>query len=547
MAQANSDRLLRYEKLLRLYRSEPELYAETVLGVTWWEKQVEIARIVSEAKAQRGNNRVKIAVRASHGVGKSKVVAGIVNWHFDMFRPSITLTTAPTAAQVDDVLWKEVRIDRGGRPGLFPSASRMETGDDHFAVGYTARNADSFQGRHEVDGIMAFDEAVGVESQFFDAAEGITSGGCWVWLCIYNPTDTSSRMYAEELSGEWKIVVISALDHPNVIAGLRGEPEPYPGAVSLGWVSERLERWCDYLGQNAVHLPTDIEFPPGSGRWWRPGPLFESRVLGRWPSQGFDTVWSEAVWNLTVTNWHEVPQEPLVLGCDVARFGDDWTVIHARRGAVSLLHERHNGWGTDQTAGRLKQIAASLCQMGEDPQQVQILIDDDGVGGGVVDKAEGWNFIGISASERALEPEDYPNRRSELWFSTRDRAADGRLDLSRLSEEHQNLLRSQFLSCKWKIDSQGRRVVEPKDDMKRRLRKSDMQLKGGSPDDADAVNLAYCGLEGRVRTGGSIGHVPHTSMTTMPGGLKYSPDGLARRDGPFDGLDNPISDYDPFR
>ncbi len=35
----------------------------------------------------------------------------------------------------------------------------------------------------------------------------------------------------------------------------------------------------------------------------------------------------------------------------------------------------------------------------------------------------------------------------------------------------------------WKLDSQGRRVVEPKQDTKKRLKRS--------PDDMDALNLAY--------------------------------------------------------
>ncbi len=122
-------------------------------------------------------------------------------------------------------------------------------------------------------------------------------------------------------------------------------------------------------------------------------------------------------------------------------------------------------------------------QVGEDPTKVPVKVDDDGVGGGVTDQKEGFNFLPVSAASRPAQQEDYPNRRSELWFVTADRADHGRLDVSRLSEESRNLIRQQVMAPTWKLDAQGRRVVEPKADTKKRI--------GRSPDDADALNLAF--------------------------------------------------------
>ncbi|MCW5943291.1 MAG: hypothetical protein KIS66_13750 [Fimbriimonadaceae bacterium] len=481
---SNDDlRRLREEKLRRLYRADPDAYARDVLDVRWWSKQAEIARLLVE--------RGRVLVKASHGVGKTHVAGGLVNWHFDLWDPSLTITTAPTKAQVEDLLWKEVRLQRKvGREALMPASPRMQTSEDHLAVGYTARTADSFQGRHEANILVVFDEAVGVDGPFWDAAEGITSGGACKWLCIFNPTDTSSRAYEEEQSGRWGVVTVSALDHPNVLAALRGEPEPYPGAVSLGWVEEKVERWCTRLGSADPRKAGDVEWPPGSGVWHRPGPIFESRVLGRWPSQGTDTVWSEALWEAALVE-RPIPAQPLELGCDVARFGDDYTVIGARRGDCLIHHERHNGWSTSQTAGRLKRLARDLAERGEDPTRVAIKIDDDGVGGGVVDQAEGFRFVGLSASAVAFEPDDYPNRRSEMWFSTAKRAEEGRVDLSRLSPEARAIVRPQAMAPRWRLDAQGRRVVEPKAETKIRLRKNNPNLEGGSPDDMDMINLLF--------------------------------------------------------
>ena len=455
------------------YRKSPELYVRQELGVRWWELQAQVARALVRHK--------RVLVKASHSVGKTHLGGGLVNWFFDCFAPSITLTTAPTAAQVTDLLWKEVRMQRGLRPGLQPKAPRMEWSPEHFAAGYTARDANAFQGRHEESVLIIFDEAVGIDAQFWDGAEGMLTGPNCYWLAIMNPTDTASRAYEEEQAGGWHVVNISALEHPNIHADLEGRPAPFPKAVRAGWIEERVGKWCTPISARDRRA-SGIEWPPQSGRWFRPGPLFESRVLGRWPSQGSTSVWTEAIW-LAALRQQPLVDEPLEIGCDVARFGDDFTSIVARRGRAALHHETHNGWSTGQTAGRLKQLAKRLVVKGEDPKQVPAKIDDDGVGGGVVDQADGFNFIPVSGASEAIKEEDYPNRRSELWFTVAERADEGALDLSRLSLESQSLIRRQVMAPKWKVDSRGRRVVEPKDDTKKRI--------GRSPDDADALNLAF--------------------------------------------------------
>ena len=149
-----------------------------------------------------------------------------------------------------------------------------------------------------------------------------------------------------------------------------------------------------------------------------------------------------------------------------------------------MHHESANGWDTSETAGRLKEIAREWGRYcGMEPQRVPVIIDDDGVGGGVVDKADGYNFIGLSGQSNAVDQEDYPNRRSELWFTVAERANEGRLSLARLGEDARRELRRQAMAPTWKLDSDGRRVVEPKDRTKERIKRS--------PDDMDAMNLAY--------------------------------------------------------
>lgn len=461
------------------YRDDPIAYAHDILGVDWWAKQREIAQSVID--------HPKTLVRASHAVGKTFVAGGLVNWHFDAFDPGITLTTAPSSRQVRDLLWKEIRVQRGGRGSLYPKAPRMESSADHFALGFTARDATAFQGSHDARLLIVFDEAVGVDQAFWDAIDGmLTSGDGNRFLAIYNPTDISSPAFLAEQMPDANVIEVPVLEHPNIQQELAGEEPRYPSAVRLSWVTSQFgnpERATPISASEAT--PEDVEHPPGSGNWYRPGPYIESRLLARWPSIAITSVWSEAAFKAAETT-SLTPDGPPEIGCDVARFGDDNTAIHVRAGAVSLHHESHNGWDTMQTAGRIVELARQFgADAGVDGRQVAIKIDDDGIGGGVSDRLieQRFNVSRIGAGTRAIETENYPNRRSELWFAVADRAMRRELDLSHLDSVTRRNLRQQCLAPTWRQDSQGRRVVEAKEQTKKRIKRS--------PDDADAMNLAY--------------------------------------------------------
>ncbi|MFL5341114.1 MAG: hypothetical protein ACJ8F7_13285, partial [Gemmataceae bacterium] len=188
-----------------------------------------------------------------------------------------------------------------------------------------------------------------------------------------------------------------------------------------------------------------------------------------------------------------VPQ----IGLDCAWKGDDWTCFHIRWGGTSLKHESYNGWSAPKIAFRLKELCqwaaehanAVRCANGLatarpiDPKEIPCKIDDDATGGAVIALSEGYRFIPVGASQRSFWEERYPNKRSELWFTTRERAMAGMLDVSQLPRDVRERLRVQLLSVTWEPDAKGRRQVEKKDDTKEKINRS--------PDDADACNLSY--------------------------------------------------------
>ena len=481
------------------YYSDPVGFARDVLHVTLTPDQSSIIRGLP--------GRVK--VRAGHNVGKTFVAAVAVVWWYYTRPRAVIVTTAPTERDVIDLLWTEIRvlIRRSGLPShLSPAAPAMydpADPEEHLAKGITARKGESFQGRHRPHMLFVFDEDEGIDPVYWkvtntmykpDKEEGHG------WLAIGNPTTTTSQSFAEEsltdLDGQpkWSLYTLSSLAHPNIGAGLLGERVPVPSAVSLDQIKSWVAEWCEAVPVGD-ETETDIEWPPGSGQWFRPGPDFESRVIGRRPSASLCAVWSEALFDaaakrVLVPSHLDRPE----LGVDVARFGDDWTEIHGRLGPVSTFHRAGQGWDTMTTCGRVIEAATELAERWNDDHKhssrigwkdVKVKIDDSGVGGGVTDRLceQEGNVIAVNAGTRPDDPTKYVLRRDQLWFALADRARAGLVSFARVDKRTLARMRQQALAVIRGIDSAGRRMVESKKDMKKRT--------GRSPDTMDGVNLAY--------------------------------------------------------
>lgn len=496
---------------LASYASDPEAYARDILKVDWWRKQSIIARSVVENK--------KTLVVAAFGVGKTHVLGGLANWYFDAHKDGIIITTAPTQDQVRDLLWKEIRTQRKTPPA--PMVMRLEdpTNSAHFAVGRAPRDAEAMHGQHAERLFVILDEGAGVPIARWEATDNMVVAETNRVCVIGNPTVSSGPYFEAANSPEWNVIHISVLEHPNILAALNGEPEPYPGAVSMSWLQDKLNdhRWCQHLGKPGSEEERDMwtvqgafEFPPGQDIWYLPGLEAEIKILGRFPSQAADAVWSMAWFDAACErdssdadegrwlHWHG--GDPLEVGADIARYGSDWNANHIRRGPCSMLHDTWSqkgkgdtSFGTMETAGRIIANAEKMMDSFHDydkPPRVEIRVDDAGVGGGVTDRLkerlaqrESWTVVAVNSSESARESDKYPNLRSELWFMAADRAQSGLLNLTRIGEPARSELRRQLTATKWKMDSSSRRVVQTKDEIKKDI--------GRSPDDADAFNLAY--------------------------------------------------------
>lgn len=413
-------------------------------------------RIVQSAHTHR-----RTAVLSGHGTGKTHILAGLALEFLYAHPGSKVITTAPTAFQVEHLLWREIRrayhsarVPLGGRL----LTTQLELAEDWFAVGLSpARGAEEdtavrFQGFHAPRVMVLLDEAPGVHPAIWNAAEGLAVGPGDCFVAAGNPTDPTCYMKQACDSGRWNVLQVSCLDHPNV---LHHDPAIIPGAVTEEWITEHLE---DYGGPDS--------------------PMARARIFGKWPEQGDDMLISLRAVEAAQAAYTPPAGAPAVVGCDVARFGTDATLIYGvwPDGTVARCY-RAVGQDLMATVGQLQATGAPL-----------VLVDDTGVGGGVTDRLHElsdqgtWagTVVPVNFGAAPLDPK-FANRRAECYWLLRD-------TLIRLHLPADPRLSGDLTTVKYKYDSRSRVLLEPKDAIKKRL--------GRSPDDGDALALAVMGWTG---------------------------------------------------
>lgn len=166
----------------------------------------------------------------------------------------------------------------------------------------------------------------------------------------------------------------------------------------------------------------------------------------------------------------------IVVGVDIARFGDDETVFTAIQ-KCSPIHwkqiyqEYYNHRDLMQTAGKAKDLKERF-------NAEYLVVDDDGLGGGVSDRLTEQEVpvVRFKANEKAIR-DGFANKRIEQFWKLRDLLRQGYLELYKDDELHQ-----QLSSLKYKFKSNGLKILESKDEAKKRGIKS--------PDRADALMMA---------------------------------------------------------
>lgn len=299
----------------------------------------------------------RLAVAAGHGVGKSALCSWILMHSLLRYGNEISgVVTANTGNQLIGKLVREinywVRVAKIQRH-ISVTAHKMTfraTGQHSF-VTWRKERPEAFAGLHAKYVVVIYDEASSIPDDIWVVSEGATTGHSYFWLCTGNPTRSSGyfhSLFHSKMGEGWEKLTVSAADLTTQILKGSGYAEDIAKKFGIG---------------------SDI---------------YRVRVLGQFPHKGIS---SSLFTPLELANIKAVGTQvecsklPVILGVDVARYGECSSVI-ARRVGSSVTFEIFNALPLTQLALIIVGLVTEDATRGN---SIIINVDGTGVGGGVVD------------------------------------------------------------------------------------------------------------------------------------------------------------------
>lgn len=332
------------------YADHPTAFVKDIIQATPDKEQAKILESVAKNQLT--------TVRSGHGVGKSTVEAWVVIW-FLLTRPFPKIPcTAPTQHQLFDILWAEISKWIRNNPILQKDLIWTKEKvyikgypEEWFAVARTASKPDALQGFHAEDVLYIIDEASGVEDKIFEPVLGaLSTPGARLLMCG-NPTQLSGFFYDSHHKNRASYTTFH-IDGRN------------SSRVSQDFVQTIIRMY----GENSD--------------------VFRVRVAGEFPLQEEDIFIPLSLVEHSIMTEYSIPQKPTLLhiGADIARFGDDKTVIGYKANEKVTFYKKRRGQDTMKTADDIVLLGEQLVQKYQPTEPIPIKIDDGGVGGGVVDR-----------------------------------------------------------------------------------------------------------------------------------------------------------------
>ena len=449
------------EKLKR-WREHPEMFVREVFGVTPHPWQDDVLEAFPHQR--------RMAMKACKGPGKTAVEAWLA-WNFLLTRndPKIAATSI-TSDNLADNLWTEMakwqakspilqagfewtktRIVNREKPETWWMAARSwsKTAD-------RAQQGNALAGLHADYILFILDESGGIPDAVMAAAEAALSS-CIEGHIVQagNPTHLEGPLYRACTSERrlWHVTEITAdPDDPKRASN-----------VSIEWAKEQIEKYG------------------------RDNPWVLVNVFGKFPPGSLNTlIGPDECRAATQRAYREddIATAARVLGVDVARFGDDASVIFPRQGLVAFQPIKLRNLDGVQGAGH---VARKWTEWDADA----VFIDDTGGwGASWIDNLRtlGRSPIGVGFASRPNDPR-YENKRAEMYFEAVDWIKRG----GQLPLDCPELIAA-FSQTTYSFRG-DRLLLEPKEQVKARL--------GYSPDDADAFALTFAQPAHRSGSAGS--------------------------------------------
>jgi hypothetical protein len=420
---------------------------------------------------------IREAVSSGHGIGKSVMVAWLVDWIMST-RPHCKGTvTANTYTQLQTKTWAAIQTwtKRCITAHWFDVTSERISYHGHkdswfFALQSSKeQNSEAFAGQHAADSssVYILDEASAIPEPIYEVMEGgLTDGEPMVFL-FGNPTRNGGSFHKACFGAQrhrWHQVIID-------------------GRQSRFTNKALINEWAQDHGE-------DSDF-------------FRVRVRGLPPSAG-DLQFiplalvAAAQTRLVVT----AADDPLVMGVDLARGGSDEAVIRFRRGfdARSIPPVRVPGERARDTM-QMATLVADLIGRTYDGRQVRAcFVDATGgsIGGPLADRLRQLghkHVIDVQFGGESPDPR-YANMRAFMWGRCRDWLAHGAID--QIADLETDLTGPSYFH-----DKRDRLVLESKEDMKKRGL--------DSPDDGDALALTFAQVVAPTQGRPAVPYRPKTT------------------------------------
>ena len=398
---------------------------------------------------------IRMAIASGHGISKSATTAMLVNFIMSTRPNARGVITASTSVQLESKTWPEVQkwtrrsitghwfeISAGRGAMRMLNRNRPESWR---CDAQTSReeNSESFAGLHAADStpFFIFDESSGVPDAIHQVAQGGLTDGEPMMFAFGNPTKNTGWFHAAFNSQRHRWLTRQIDSRKVHITNKR-----------------QLQEWIDDFGLDSDFVKVRVRgiFPSASSLQFIGRDLIDG-AMGR-----------------------EIPEqrgEAAIVGVDVARFGDDQSVVRTRigRDATGFPPIRLRGADTMQVASRAGEHANYLESLG---LRVHIFVDGGGVGGGVVDRLRqlGFDVVEAQFGGKADDPRKYANKRAEIWGRLKDWLKGGSLP-------RDEQLATDLSSVEYGFNQHDQIQLE---------RKESMRARGvASPDDADALAITF--------------------------------------------------------
>ncbi|MDD4913299.1 MAG: hypothetical protein PHP57_13480 [Sideroxydans sp.] len=400
---------------------------------------------------------IRTATSSGHGIGKSAITSWLIDWIASTRPFSKGVVTANTGPQLESKTWAE--IAKWTKKCITGHWFDVTTGKGSMRLVHkqhpeswrcdaqTCReeNSESFAGLHAASSTpyYIFDEASAVPDKIWEVAEGGLTDGEPMWFVFGNPTRNTGRFFEcfNKSRHRW---IGRQIDSRNVAITNKAQ----------------IAEWVSDYGEDSDFVRV--------------------RVKGVFPRSSSLQFISRELVDLAAKRIPDVTKQSgrtAVMGVDVARFGDDESVIRTRLGrdAQTWPAKRYRGIDTMQLAARTAEHIELLRNAG---LRVVCFIDGGGVGGGVVDRLRqlGYDVIEVQFGSKADDTRKYANKRCEMWGRLKEWLEVGCI-------EDSAALATDLTSCEYSFTSADQIALERKEDMRRRGL--------SSPDDGDALALTF--------------------------------------------------------